>query len=96
MPEDEKGHKQLGRAHALGHLAQMVLLLVLGVLAMREPWPTVGQWRAVFGAYGVIYALEASPFFPCVSAPLCHYQALPCRLHCLKACWVRCCMPRAC
>ena len=60
MPEDEKGHKQLGRAHAAGHLAQLALLLVLGVLAMAQPWPSVGQWRAVFGAYGVIYALEAS------------------------------------
>jgi ethanolaminephosphotransferase len=64
MPDDEKGHKQLGRAHAAGHLAQLALLLVLGVLAMAQPWPSVGQWRAVFGAYGVIYALEASSSAP--------------------------------
>ena len=85
MQEDEKGHKQLGRAHALGHLAQMVLLLALGVLAMREPWPTVGQWRAVFGGYGVIYALEASSLDLLRAVPIGQPHALLGTSHCLKA-----------
>jgi len=59
MPADERGHKQLGRGHAASHLFQLALVLVLGVLVMAEPWPTTGQWRAVFGGFGIVYALQA-------------------------------------
>ena len=77
MPEDEKGHKQLGRAHALGHLAQMVLLLVLGVLAMREPWPTVGNGGQCSGPTASSMRWRQAPFSlvfqrPCVTIKLCH------------------------
>lgn len=58
MPADERGHKQLGRGHAASHLFQLALVLVLGVLVMAEPWPTTGQWRAVFGGFGIVYALQ--------------------------------------
>ena len=37
MPEEERGHKQLGRAQALSHLAQLGLTLLLGILVMAEP-----------------------------------------------------------
>ncbi len=60
MPEDEKGHKQLGRGHALSHLAQLGLTLLLGILVMAEPWPTVSAWRAVYGGFGIVYALQVS------------------------------------
>ncbi|CAL5221609.1 g3829 [Coccomyxa viridis] len=60
MPEEERGHKQLGRAQALSHLAQLGLTLLLGILVMAEPWPTVSAWRAVYGGFGVLYALQAS------------------------------------
>lgn len=62
MPEDEKGHKQLGRGHALSHLAQLGLTLLLGILVMAEPWPTVSAWRAVYGGFGIVYALQVSCF----------------------------------
>ena len=58
MPEEERGHKQLGRAHALSHLAQLGLTLLLGILVMGEPWPTVAAWRAVYGGFGIVYALQ--------------------------------------
>jgi hypothetical protein len=58
IPEDERGHKQLSRFEAASHLMQLALVLVLGVLVMGEPWPTVSQWRCVFGVFGVIYALQ--------------------------------------
>ncbi len=60
MPADERGAKQLGRGHAASHLFQLALVLVLGTLVMAEPWPTTGQWRAVFGGFGIVYALQAS------------------------------------
>ena len=60
MPEEERGHKQLGRGHALSHLAQLGLTLLLGILVMAEPWPTVSAWRAVYGGFGVLYALQVS------------------------------------
>lgn len=62
MPEDERGHKQLGRAHALSHLAQLGLTLLLGILVMAEPWPTASAWRAVYGGFGILYALQVSGF----------------------------------
>ena len=61
MPADERGAKQLGKGHAASHLFQLALVLVLGVLVMAEPWPTTGQRRAVFGGFGIVYALQASP-----------------------------------
>lgn len=69
MPEDERGHKQLGRGAAASHLAQLGMVLVLGVLAMGQPWVTVGQWRAVFGGFGVIYALQVRR---CAQGVPCH------------------------
>ena len=59
MPEDERGNKELGRGPALAHLAQLALVLALGVLVMSRPWPDTGQWRAACGGFGVIYALQA-------------------------------------
>lgn len=64
MPADERGHKQLGRGPAASHMFQLALVLVLGVLVMAEPWPTTGQWRAVFGGFGIVYALQASVACP--------------------------------
>ena len=60
MPAEERGHKQLGRGHALSHLAQLGLTLLLGILVMAEPWPTVTAWRAVYGGFGILYALQVS------------------------------------
>lgn len=60
MPANEQGHKQLGRGAAASHMFQLALVLVLGVLVMAEPWPTTGQWRAVFGGFGIVYALQAT------------------------------------
>ena len=60
MPEDERGYKQLGRLHAASHLMQLALVLVLGVLLMGEPWPSISQWRAVYAGFGMIYALQVS------------------------------------
>ena len=61
MPVDERGNKELGRGQALAHLAQLALVLALGILVMSQPWPAAGQWRAVCGGFGVIYALQALP-----------------------------------
>lgn len=62
MPEEERGHKQLGRGHALSHLAQLGLTLLLGILVMGEPWPTVSAWRAVYCGFGIVYAVQVSLF----------------------------------
>ena len=59
VPADERGNKELGRGHAAAHLAQLALVLALGVLVMSQPWPDTGQWRAACGGFGVIYALQA-------------------------------------
>ncbi|CAK0780569.1 hypothetical protein CVIRNUC_005097 [Coccomyxa viridis] len=60
MPEEERGYKQLGRLAALSHLMQLGLTLLLGILVMGEPWPSTFAWRAVYGGFGVVYALQAS------------------------------------
>ena len=58
MPEEERGCKQLGRLAALSHLMQLGLTLLLGILVMGEPWPSTFAWRAVYGGFGVVYALQ--------------------------------------
>ena len=58
MPEEERGYKQLGRLAALSHLMQLGLTLLLGILVMGEPWPSTFAWRAVYGGFGVVYALQ--------------------------------------
>ena len=58
MPEEERGYKQLGRRAALSHLMQLGLTLLLGILVMGEPWPSTFAWRAVYGGFGVVYALQ--------------------------------------
>ena len=60
MPAEERGAKQLGRAQAASHLAQLGLTLALGILVMAEPWPTASSWRAVYGGFGILYALQVS------------------------------------
>ena len=66
MPEEERGHKQLGRLAALSHLMQLGLTLLLGILVMAEPWASTFAWRSVYGGFGVVYALQVCS----VHAPL--------------------------
>ena len=63
LPAAERGHKQLGVAAQLSHLAQLALFVGVGTVAMLEPiWAgrSAEHTRAVFGLYGLAYALEAS------------------------------------
>ncbi|KAK9829687.1 hypothetical protein WJX72_007350 [[Myrmecia] bisecta] len=60
MPLHERGHKQMGFSHALSHLVQIVLILVMGVIIMLEPATSPGQARAIVAMYGLVYALEAT------------------------------------
>ena len=58
LPADERGAKLLGSREALKQVAQFVLLFGLGALLLSQPMLAPGQIRAVYGTFGVIYALQ--------------------------------------
>jgi ethanolaminephosphotransferase len=61
MPRREQGAKQLGRAAALSHLAQILATMGAGAaLLLALPAGPPAQSRALFWTFGLNYALQAT------------------------------------
>jgi hypothetical protein len=58
LPKREHGHKQLGKAAAASHVAQLASFFLLGTAAVMAAWDLPGQGRVVFGTMGIAYALQ--------------------------------------
>eukprot|EP00887_Chlorella_sp_A99_P008007 scaffold12.g8007.t1 len=65
LPRRERGHKQLGKAAALQHLGQLMVMFALGALVLLLPADAPGQARVVMGTFGVVYALQATRLIMC-------------------------------
>jgi hypothetical protein len=60
LPVKERGHKQLGRRNAGGHLIQLGLINLVGAATMLSSMTSVGLARASTAIFGIIYALEST------------------------------------
>jgi ethanolaminephosphotransferase len=60
LPVKERGHKQLGRRNAGGHLIQLALINIVGALTMLSSMRSVSLCRASTAIFGIIYALEST------------------------------------
>lgn len=58
LPKREQGHKQLGRGHAMAHLAQLVATFVLGAALMSLPPAGPNGARVAMGTFGIVFALQ--------------------------------------
>lgn len=64
MPPKERGHKQLGRAAALWHLAQLQAFFLLGTATMLAPAVSVWHARLLIAGFGLAYTLEVRSSSP--------------------------------
>ncbi|GFR42927.1 hypothetical protein Agub_g3824 [Astrephomene gubernaculifera] len=60
LPAAERGHKELGTAARLKHLASVVLLMVLGFVYLADDKLKPGQARLATLLYGLVYATTAT------------------------------------
>ncbi|PSC75152.1 CDP-Ethanolamine:DAG ethanolamine phosphotransferase [Micractinium conductrix] len=60
LPKAEHGNKQLGRAAAMAHLAQLAALFMMGWALLSLPATAPWQARVHNATFGVIYALQAT------------------------------------
>ncbi|PRW57623.1 CDP-Ethanolamine:DAG ethanolamine phosphotransferase [Chlorella sorokiniana] len=57
----ENGHKQLGKAAAVAHIAQLALFFALGAAMLGVGAPQqLGQARVANASFGILYALQAT------------------------------------
>jgi ethanolaminephosphotransferase len=61
LPKREHGHKQLGKAAAAAHIAQLALFFALGAAMLGVAAPQqLGQARVANATFGILYALQAT------------------------------------
>lgn len=61
LPKREHGHKQLGKAAAAAHIAQLGLFFALGAAMLGLATPQQpGQARVANATFGILYALQAT------------------------------------
>lgn len=59
LPKREHGHKQLGKAAAVAHIAQLLLFFTLGAAMLGLAAPQLpGQARVANATFGILYALQ--------------------------------------
>ena len=77
LPKAEHGNKQLGRAAAMAHLAQLAALFMMGWALLSLPATAPWQARVHNATFGVIYALQVGGGTAPVSVPPCRCCPLP-------------------
>ncbi|KAI7846212.1 hypothetical protein COHA_000282 [Chlorella ohadii] len=61
LPKREHGHKQLGKAAAAAHIAQLAVFFALGAAMLGLAAPQLpGQARVANATFGILYALQAT------------------------------------
>lgn len=91
LPKREHGHKQLGKAAAAAHIAQLGLFFALGAAMLGLATPQQpGQARVANATFGILYALQVGwkhrLRWPCCVRPAagcwCASERLACRHSC--------------